>query len=531
MDAHVFRRIGEALRPLLQGARLEKIHSPAENIFVFTVYTAHKRKEYLILRAERRTPFLYFASQRPAADGDPSALIMRWRKHCCGKRIVSCVIDWTERRLLLLFRSAAPMTLPTTAVETWLIIDLRTGPQLILGACPLATCTNNENVCWPAPMLIEDACTNWRQWPVLTPALRRTLSHMDILDQQALLADLEVGGGDIFVYTHTNTPDNLNLAVHNDTQAELWAWPLPTAQAKERQEHIFEAPLDAAAFVGDAIVLGQAFEKKRHAAATPHQRHIAKLERLLAKLHTEEQRLQAMAEKHQQGCLLQAILWRFSPDTKCASVNTDDPQCPVLQLNARLTVRENMQSFFHQAGRGQRGLTFLYERRAALEQSLAQAKATAHIVEAGADIAPTKQQKNTISQMQLPRGVQLFRSSDGFILLRGKDAKGNTAALRAAAPHDLWLHVEGGPGSHVIIRRQFLGQDIPENTLHQAANLAAVKSWQRENLTANILCAEVRHVKAMRGTATGTVRIDKVFTTFCVTVDTAIERLLEVTKC
>ena len=53
--------------------------------------------------------------------------------------------------------------------------------------------------------------------------------------------------------------------------------------------------------------------------------------------------------------------------------------------------------------------------------------------------------------------TQLFVSDDGFALLRGRDAKGNIAARKLAAAHDIWLHTDGGPGSHVIIRRAHAG--------------------------------------------------------------------------
>ena len=37
----------------------------------------------------------------------------------------------------------------------------------------------------------------------------------------------------------------------------------------------------------------------------------------------------------------------------------------------------------------------------------------------------------------LPKNVQMFISSDGFVLLRGRDSKGNLAARKLAAPHDI----------------------------------------------------------------------------------------------
>ena len=95
-----------------------------------------------------------------------------------------------------------------------------------------------------------------------------------------------------------------------------------------------------------------------------------------------------------------------------------------------------------------------------------------------------------------------------------------------AAPHDIWLHAGGGPGSHVIIRRAYAGQEVPERTLDEAGGLAACKSWLRDAARARILYAEVRHIKPLRGAAPGTVRVDRVWLSREVPVRPELETLL-----
>ena len=56
MDAHVFRRLCDALAPVLLGARLEKIQSPAEHVYVLTIYGSRQRKQHLVFKAGRRDP-------------------------------------------------------------------------------------------------------------------------------------------------------------------------------------------------------------------------------------------------------------------------------------------------------------------------------------------------------------------------------------------------------------------------------------------------------------------------------------------
>ncbi|MDD4702376.1 MAG: NFACT RNA binding domain-containing protein, partial [Desulfovibrio sp.] len=207
-----------------------------------------------------------------------------------------------------------------------------------------------------------------------------------------------------------------------------------------------------------------------------------------------------------------------------------------VRLDPRRNVREEMARLFHTARRGWRGLEHLVQRREMLEEEMA-AIALARrdsmlgigTVQDG-DKQPARRgglAGAAVGMLSaLPGNVQLFVSSDGFALLRGRDAKGNLAARKLAAPHDIWLHAENGPGSHVIIRRAHGGQEVPVRTLDEAGALAACKSWQKDAARARIQYAEVRHVKPMRNAPAGTVRIDKVMASREVLVDAALEENL-----
>lgn len=518
MDAHVFRRIGDALAPLLTGARLEKIASPAAQIHIFTWY-ARQRKQHLILRWGRKTPFLYLSAERPQSPPTPTAFVMRLRKHCAGRRVSACVADWPRRRLCFLFQAGGDATGAPPPPETWLVLDLREGPLLLLGQSPEPP----QEPLWPEASALEDACTHWRDWPVLTPALRRTLPLLEPLDQAALLADLEVGGGDLFTYA-------------SGEDAEIFAWPLPSLQRGAREETAWEDPLVAAAALGGKLVLGSLAAGQRAAAAAPHEREAARLSRLLQKLDEEETRLRGMADLQRQALALQGVLWRYGPEERAGQVTTEDVDCPVVSLDPRLSVRRNMEALFHRAARGKRGLTFVEERRRILrdEVSRLQEAASAAALGAPAMVGAKNGSSRAGSSAAGPaalrvaprdtiKGVQVFRASDGFVILRGRDARGNQALLRAASGHDLWLHVEGGPGAHALIRRAFPGQEIPEGVLREAGALVKAKSWQKDSPWAMILCAEARHVKPLRGAAPGTVRVDKVALTFRAEDEPALE--------
>lgn len=77
-----------------------------------------------------------------------------------------------------------------------------------------------------------------------------------------------------------------------------------------------------------------------------------------------------------------------------------------------------------------------------------------------------------------PPDVQTFHA-DGFEILVGQSARDNDRlTFSVADPQDLWLHVAGTPGSHVLIRNP-TSADVPRPVVKRAAELAAFHSKAR----------------------------------------------------
>lgn len=550
MDAHVFRALCRALTPRLTGAWLEKIQEPAPGVTSLALSLPRRpspsgdagasRKAWLVLRAERKDPFLFLTTDKPAAPLSPSAPIMRLRKYAAGRRVVALVSDFTERRLWLLLGGEPPAELSPRAGEgaaaLWLLLDLREGPALrLLGedACPRPATPR-----WPDAPEIEDACREWRDWPVVTPALRRALPLMDVPDQAALLEDLRLGDGDLFLYLPADASGAPCKAAPDAPACLLSAWPLPP----ERRPALWPgwreiASDDAPALAeraGKLLVLARVGRETAALAAAPLLRQERRTARLLEKLREEERRLREMCERQADAETLRANLWRWPADARLPFVEAEEygddgaPRLRRIAIDPRRSVREEMEALFHAARRGKRGLEHVARRRRELEAEMARLERERRGVLAGGAPQSASRTADDLAgqERRLPRNVQLFISSDGFALLRGRDARGNGAARRMAAPHDIWLHADGGPGSHVIIRRAYAGQEVPERTLDEAGGLAACKSWLRDAARARILYAEVRHIKPLRGAAPGTVRMDKIWLSREVPVRPELETLL-----
>jgi predicted ribosome quality control (RQC) complex YloA/Tae2 family protein len=102
-------------------------------------------------------------------------------------------------------------------------------------------------------------------------------------------------------------------------------------------------------------------------------------------------------------------------------------------------------------------------------------------------------------------GVPLRRRlSDETLALVGKNSRQNEdVTFHQAAPNDLWLHARGAPGAHVILK--VAGRPAPEETLREAASLAAWYSQLREAGSVAVDYTEARYVRHMKGGGPGMV--------------------------
>ncbi|HUJ16847.1 MAG TPA: NFACT family protein [Nitrospirota bacterium] len=96
---------------------------------------------------------------------------------------------------------------------------------------------------------------------------------------------------------------------------------------------------------------------------------------------------------------------------------------------------------------------------------------------------------------------------EGWEILIGKSAAGNDQlTTRLAMPDDIWLHAEGLPGSHVVIRNP-RKDPLPPDVLTRAASLAAFYSKGRSSGKVSVTYTLARHVKKPRGAKKGLVTL------------------------
>jgi predicted ribosome quality control (RQC) complex YloA/Tae2 family protein len=97
----------------------------------------------------------------------------------------------------------------------------------------------------------------------------------------------------------------------------------------------------------------------------------------------------------------------------------------------------------------------------------------------------------------------------GWVVLAGTSDRSNDhLSLTLARPSDLWFHIRGMPGSHVVLRVP-TGAVPDRDTRVLAAAIAAWHSKARGAGTVAVSCTEARNVSKPRGAPAGTVSIRK----------------------
>src|SRR5262245_22174200 len=106
-----------------------------------------------------------------------------------------------------------------------------------------------------------------------------------------------------------------------------------------------------------------------------------------------------------------------------------------------------------------------------------------------------------------PAGIVEYRLPGDWLVLAGRtDAANDYLSLELAGPRDLWFHIRGMPGGHVVLRVP--AGMAPDRAIEDlAARLAPYHSKARSAGTVAVSCTEGRNLSKPRGSKPGTVSI------------------------
>lgn len=96
---------------------------------------------------------------------------------------------------------------------------------------------------------------------------------------------------------------------------------------------------------------------------------------------------------------------------------------------------------------------------------------------------------------------------DGYLIMVGRDAKSNDhLTFKVAEDDDIWMHVKGVPGSHVVIR---VRESLPTTEiLKTAAEMAKKNSKASKESNIRVVYCKRKFVKKDPGMNDGQVKVD-----------------------
>jgi len=152
---------------------------------------------------------------------------------------------------------------------------------------------------------------------------------------------------------------------------------------------------------------------------------------------------------------------------------------------------------------GQKELEALRQEMTAIEQGTWQPPDKPQLAGRARALSRTGGRRDRQKQHHGP--FRRFTSSDGLAIYVGRNALENDElTFRLAKSDDLWLHVRGTPGSHVVVRVG-KGADPPPETIRDAATLALLYSDLKKSGKGDVIYTRRKWVKKAKGEAPGAV--------------------------
>lgn len=195
-----------------------------------------------------------------------------------------------------------------------------------------------------------------------------------------------------------------------------------------------------------------------------------------------------------------------------------------IKLNPNLSAAQNAQMYYRQYAKSR-------ARHATASQSVNEASARRTMleeqlkkIEGAKDIFELRHLKENLTgrkahEIAKPKAkpkkgndskILSVNSSDGWTIYVGRNRLENDYLLsRLAQPNDLWFHVLGQGGAHVLIRIPSSKQEPPQTTILEAAQIAARLSKASHGAKVRVVYTQCKHVRKLAKDKPGLVKYEQ----------------------
>ncbi len=194
-----------------------------------------------------------------------------------------------------------------------------------------------------------------------------------------------------------------------------------------------------------------------------------------------------------------------------------------IKLNPNLSTAQNAQSYYRQFaksrarhGAASQSVQEAQTRRSTLEAQLAQVDTARDLQELRAlkDSLGGRKPHEIVKPKAKPKQggdskILSVQSSDGWTIYVGRNRNENDYLLsRLAQPNDLWFHVLGQGGAHVLIRIPSSKQEPPQTTIFEAAQIAARLSKATHGAKVRVVYTQCKFVRKVAKDKPGLVKYE-----------------------
>ena len=541
----------------LVGARADKIYQPSREELVLSLRTPRDGAKKLIISANSAAARVNLTTQSFDNPQSPPMFCMLMRKHLCGGKLLDIRQDGLER--ILCFDFECTNEIGDTVINTLIaevmgrrsnIILVRDGRVVdsikritddissvrrVLPNIPYETPPREKrlNLLEVSPEDVWQSLSgsterlSKRLCAVLegvSPIFARECAWYAAKDVEAVCAELSESARDrtLFFLSRAKRalggePDFTVVSDLNGVKKDFCFMNI---------EQYSTAMLITKAESANALLDGFFAAADRSERTKQRARDLLRLlmntyERISRRIELQKKELAECGEREVFrvcGDLINANIWRLEKGmTKCTLEDFATGEPREIALDARLTPAQNAQKYYSEyrkldtaekmltglIKKGEEELVYIdsvFDAASRTENELELAEIRKEL-RAGGYLRGAEKPDERVKKLSEPLR---FRSSDGFEILVGKNNRQNDQlTLKTAKATDLWLHTQGIAGSHVIIKTD--GKQPPEQTIFEAAQLAAYHSKGRSGSQVPVDCTAVKFVKKPAGAKPGMV--------------------------
>ena len=542
------------------GARVEKIHQSSQTCFYFQIYRDGKRGNFVISASASR-PILAITEESVARPDTPTPTCMLYRKHLQNGRFIEATWIENERIIRFVFDSADEMGyikrkyIYAEMMGKYSNIILTDDKDRILSASSVTDITAGvrsimAGLTYEQPpkqdkfsvFSVDDASflalceekSGMRACDFLlksflgfSPVVAREVAFRAFGDPETEIdcenAKVLLGEFKKLVESLKNCDFTPNAVYDSENNGIEYSFILLSQYGKNaeiREYESFSALLtDYFGRKEESVNIGR---YSREILKTVNS-HLSRSQKKLALLKNELKDCDAMEDMRIRGDVITANIYRIRQgDSEVTGMDYESGNEITVSLDVALAPAKNAQRYYKKYSKMKRASVMLAEQiqkteavcdylvgvigfidRAASPKELAEIKL--ELAEGGfiSDKTVGDKKKKTPASKPLS-----FTTTDGLLLRVGRNNRQNDALTGSADRNELWFHIKGFHGSHVILTPN--GNEEPtDRDYTEAAMVAAYFSEKRGSRNVEVDYTRVRSLKKPSGSAPGFVTYEK----------------------